>query len=143
MTGLYGVAVIVTAQLMKPALHRVPPWALLAVGGGAIIVAFTTVAISTTIVTVLVASGLLGVAWAAGHTQLQHWVTDAVSRDRPVGTAAFSTSLWLGGAGGAAVGAAVAVGGSFPALFAATAALAVVFATVGAIGRSRYDQRAD
>jgi len=142
-TGVYGVALILTSQLMKPALRRVPPPALLAIGGGATAFGFGLIAISTTVVTVLIASAIFGFAWAVAHTQVQHWMTDAVSNDRPVGTALFATFLFAGGAIGAAAGSAVAVGGEFPPLFAATAVAAVVFGVAGAFGRSRYRSRAD
>lgn len=142
-TGVYGVTLILTSQLMKPALGRVRAPALLAIGGGATAAGFGLLAVSTTVVTVLIASGVFGFAWAVAHTQIQHWMTDAVVRDRPVGTALFATCLFAGGAIGAAIGAAVATDGEFPPLFAATAVAAIVFAVAGAIGRARYRVRAD
>jgi predicted MFS family arabinose efflux permease len=140
-TGVYGVTLILTAQLMKPALGRVPAPALLAIGGGATALAFALIAVSTTVVTVLIASAMFGFAWAVAHTQMQHWMTDAVVRDRPVGTALFATSLFAGGAIGAAIGSAVASGGEFMPLFAATAVTGAVFAAAGAFGRARYRSR--
>lgn len=144
-TGVYGIALIATSQLMKPALGRIHPAALMACGGVVIAIGYVLVGLFLTVPVVLIASALFGFAWAVAHTQVQNWMTDAVSSDRPVGTAVFASCLFLGGAAGAAVGAAVAaggLGGSFPRLFLVTAGAGIVFAVVAAIGRRRYSPRA-
>lgn len=142
-TGVYGLSLIVTSQLMKSAFGRIAPAVFLAVGGGGIVIGFALLALHLSLTTVLIASAIFGAGWAIAHTQVQFWLTDVVSRDRPVGTALFATSLFTGGAIGAAVGSAVAVGGSFSALFAVTAAVAAVFAVIATVTRARYAARAD
>ncbi len=77
---------------------------------------------------------LLGITWAVAHTQLQSWMTDAVARDRPVGTALFATALFAGAATGAAIGSAIATGDAYHWFFIGATVAGVVF-TLGALDR--------
>lgn len=142
-TAVFGVTVIGSSQLMKLVLGRIPAPALLLIGGGAATIAFALVSIAVSILTVLVASALLGIAWAVGHTQIQNWMSDAVVRDRPVGTALFATSMFTGAAVGAAIGSGVAVSGMYTWFFIGATLAAAVFAFSAWIGRARYRVRAE
>ena len=141
-TGVYGITLIGTAQLMKLVLGRIPPALLLLIGGSASVIGFALIAAVLSVVTVLIASALFGFAWAIAHTQMQNWMTDAVAKDRPVGTALFATALFAGGALGAAVGSWSATGGWFQLLFLLTAVSGLLFAIAASFGRARYRVRA-
>ncbi len=141
-TAVYGVALIATAQLMKLVLGRIPAGVLMLIGGGATVAGFLLLSIAVSVVTVLIASVLFGFAWAFAHTQLQNWMTDAVARDRPVGTALFATGLFTGGAIGAAIGSAAAAADDYEWMFIGSTIGAVVFAVAASIGRTRYRVRA-
>jgi predicted MFS family arabinose efflux permease len=137
-TAVFGLSVIGASQLVKVVLDRIPAAVLLFVAGGALTVAFALVSIWISIPTVLVASALIGIAWAVGHTQIQNWMSDTVAKDRPVGTALFATSLFLGAAVGAAIGSAVATAGAYRAFFIGAAIAAIAFGIGAGVGRGRY-----
>ncbi len=141
-TAVYGVALIGTAQLMKFVLGRIPPGILMLLGGSATVLGFLFLSLTVNVATVVIASALFGFAWAFAHTQLQTWMTDAVARDRPVGTALFATALFTGGAIGAAIGSAAAAAGEYEWMFIGSTIGALVFAVVAGIGRTRYRVRA-
>lgn len=140
-TAVFGVSVIGSSQLVKLVLGRIPPAVLLLIGGGAATFAFALVSAVMSVATVLIASVLLGVAWAVGHTQIQNWMSDAVVRDRPVGTALFATSMFTGAAVGAAIGSAAAVAGAYAWFFIGATIAGAVFAIAAWIGRARYQVR--
>jgi len=140
-TAVFGLSVIGSSQLVKLVLGRIPPAVLLLSGGGAATIAFALVAVVTSVATVLIASVLLGIAWAVGHTQIQNWMSDAVVRDRPVGTALFATSMFTGAAVGAAIGSAAAVAGAYTSFFIGATIAGAVFAFAAWIGRARYQVR--
>ena len=140
-TGIYGVTLIGTAQLMKLILGRIRPAVLLLVGGAANALGFALLVATISVPSVLVASGLFGFAWAIAHTQMQNWMTDAVAKDRPVGMALFSTALFVGAAAGAAVGSAAASNGAYVWLFAGTSLAGAVFAVGATLGRRVYRVR--
>ena len=137
-TAVFGVTVIGSSQLLKLVLGRVPPAVLLLVGGGASTLAFALVSIVVSVPTILVASALLGIAWAVGHTQIQNWLTDAVVLDRPVGTALFATALFAGAAAGAGIGSALAAGGDYEWFFIGATIAGAAFAVTAFVGRARY-----
>jgi len=140
-TAVFGVSIIGSSQLVKLVLGRIPAPALLLIGGLASTTAFVLVSVLVNVATVLIASVLLGIAWSVGHTQIQNWMTDAVVRDRPVGTALFATAMFSGAAVGAAVGAAAAVADAYTAFFIGASVAAAAFAVAACAGRARYRVR--
>ncbi len=141
-TGVYGLALIASAQLSKPLIGRVPPGVLMLLGGAALCLGFLLLVLWLDVATVLVASGLLGFAYAFAHTQIQNWMTDVAARDRAVGTAVFATVFFAGAALGAALGAWSAATGAYRWLFLAAAIGGAAFAIGAWIGRTRYRVRA-
>ena len=141
-TGIYGVALVASAQLSNLLLGRVPPGTLMLLGGGALAVGFLLLSLWLTVATVLVASALFGFAYAFAHTHIQNWLTDVVVADRAVGTAIFATAFFAGGAGGAAAGVWAASTGAYEVLFVVAAVGGAVFAVAAWLGRSRYRVRA-
>jgi MFS transporter, DHA1 family, inner membrane transport protein len=137
-TAAFGVTVVVVSQLMKLVVRRVPPWAFLAVGGGAGTLAMVVLAVRVSALTVLAGAALMGVAWALAHTTLQTWMTDAAATTRALGMTLFSISLMLGGALGAALGALALDRDAVGILFVAAAVAAVGFGATAAVARARY-----
>lgn len=140
-TAVFGITVIGASQLVKLVLGRIAPARLLLVGGAAATIAFALVAVAVSVATVLVASALLGIAWAVGHTQIQNWMSDTVVRDRPVGTALFATAMFAGAAVGAGIGSAAAAAGAYTWFFVGAAGAGAAYAMGAWIGRTRYQVR--
>jgi predicted MFS family arabinose efflux permease len=140
-TSAFGVAVILTAQLVKIVFVRSRPWLPLLVGGTAAVAGYVLLGVHVALVTVLVASVVFGFAWATAHTQLQIWMSDALSAARPVGAALFGMSMFGGGAIGASIGAWLAAEERFSALFLVAAGIGLVFTVAAVVGRARYRTR--
>lgn len=140
-TSVFGVAVILTAQLVKLVFVRSRPWVPLLIGGTAAVAGYVLLGVHVTLATVIVASVVFGFAWATAHTQLQTWMSDALSAARPVGAALFGMALFGGGAIGATMGTQFAAADDFVGLFVLAAAVGVVFTVAAVIGRARYRTR--
>ncbi|MER3386415.1 MAG: MFS transporter [Microcella pacifica] len=140
-TSVFGVAVILFSQLLKPLLGRWTPARVLLVGGMATVLAYALVAVQLTFVTVAIAAVLLGLGWAFAHTQMQTWMTDAAVGARPVGMSLFAVALFGGGSFGALGGNAAVPGDDFSMLFGLAALAALVFAVIAAHFRNRYTPR--
>lgn len=140
-TAAYGVAVVVTSQVLKRVVSRIRPWAMMVVGGASAATAFIILVIAVTPLTVLAAAAAMGVAWAFGHTTLQTWVTDAASDARAMGMTFFSISLMLGGAAGAALATLAVEQGALGPLYAGSVLVAAAFGVAAALGRARYRVR--
>jgi predicted MFS family arabinose efflux permease len=137
-TSAFGAAVVIISQLMKLILGQWPAWVLMLVSGIAIVCAYVAVGLTTSLGTVLAAAILLGLAWAAGHTTMQTWMTDAATDSRAIGMSFFSIALFVGASIGAAVGNFAAGAQRFDVLFAVTTVVAIVYAAATSIARARY-----
>ncbi len=137
-TAAFGAAVVIASQLMKLILGRWPAWVLMLLAGVSIVGAYIAVAADISLITVLAAAVLLGLAWALGHTTMQTWMTDAVAESRAVGMSFFSVALFVGASIGAAVGNVAAGNRHFEALFTLTIAVAVAYAVATTAARARY-----
>lgn len=140
-TSAFGAAVVIISQLMRLVLGRWPAWVLMLVSGVAIVCAYVAVGLTTSLATVLAAAILLGLAWAAGHTTMQTWMSDAATDSRAIGMSFFSIALFVGASIGAAVGNVAAGAARFDVLFAATTVVAVAYAVVTSLARARYTVR--
>ena len=109
--------------------------------GVSIIGAYVAVALDISLITVLTAAILLGVAWALGHTTMQTWMTDAAADTRAIGMSFFSISLFVGASIGAAAGNVAAGAHRFDVLFALTLAVSVAYALATSAARARYAVR--
>jgi predicted MFS family arabinose efflux permease len=137
-TGAYGVSVLICAQWVKRLSSRLGPAVLIAVGGSAAVAGLAFVSTRQLVLTVLVACGLLGAAWAFMHSSLQTWVTDVVPDARATAVSFFSASLFAGSAAGTAIGGDVADAGSYSALFLLGAAVCLPLTVVGSAARGRF-----
>ncbi|MDA2889467.1 MFS transporter [Mycolicibacterium sp. BiH015] len=140
-TAAFGAAVVIASQLMKLILGRWPSWVLMVLAGVAIIGAYVAVALDVSLITVLTAAILLGLAWALGHTTMQTWMTDAAADTRAVGMSFFSIALFVGASAGAAAGNVAAGAHRFDALFAVTLVVSVAYALATSVARARYAVR--
>lgn len=137
-TSAFGAAVVVISQLMRLVLGHWPAWVLMLIAGIAIVAAYVLMAATIALGTVLAAAILLGLAWAAGHTTMQTWMTDAATDSRAVGMSFFSIALFVGASIGAAVGNIAAGAHRFEVLFAVTTVVAVGYAAATTLARARY-----
>lgn len=137
-TAAFGATVVITSQLMKLILGRWPAWLLLAIAGVTIVAGYAALAVGIVLGTVLAATILLGVAWAAGHTTMQTWMTDAATDSRAIGMSFFSIALFVGASIGAALGNIAAGAGRFEVLFAMTTVVAVGYALATTVSRAKY-----
>lgn len=137
-TSGFGAAVVIVSQLMKLVIGHWPAWVLMLVSGIAIVCAYLLMAVVTSLATVLAAAILLGLAWAAGHTTMQTWMTDAATDSRAIGMSFFSIALFVGASIGAAVGNVAAGAHRFEVLFTVTTVVAVGYAVVTSVARARY-----
>ena len=143
-TALFGIAVVVSSQAVRPLARLLPGWVLLFIAGAVIVLAFAMVAFWLHWVTAVACTVLLGFAWSVGHTQLQAWMTDASKGARPVGMSLFGLALFGGAAMGTSGSTYATQGEGFSSLFALAAAVGLVLAIVAAGGRAKYveqDQR--
>ena len=136
--GTFGLSVLASGPLARALLHRVPQPAIFLIAGGATATGFALLLVHLSVVTVVIASVLMGFSWAFGHTQTQVWMTEAVPQARPLAMALYAIAMFGGGAIGTAFGAIALTGHEFVPLFAMSIVLAVVFGLGAALLRRRY-----
>lgn len=136
----YGVAVFAGMQLLKRVLRTtgVPAAALIAVGGGLLVVAYLTAAADQGPASILLASVVIGLGYCFMHSTLQTWATEVAPEARGTATALFVTAVFTGAALGTAAVSGLADEQRYGLVFLAAAAVAVPVAVVGAVARARY-----
>ncbi len=87
---------------------------------------------------VLVASLLIGLAFAFLHSTLQTWATEVVPEARATATTLFVTCVFTGAALGTAAVSRLASAERYGALFLVAAAVTLPVAVVASLGRARY-----
>jgi MFS family permease len=137
-TAAYGLAVLVFAPLVGRLSRHWPVWRLIAVGGTAAVLGCATVALSQRAAVATAAAVLLGLAWAAMHSSLQTWATQAMPGARATMVSLFAGSLFAGSAVASAVLAGPAGDDRFGVIFGWLAVLAVPLALAGGGGRARW-----
>ena len=136
-TAVYGVAVILTAAVVKRTTTRVAPHFVLASGGLLAITAFGLLTIVHNPAAVMVSAACLGGSWAQMHTALQAWATEVSPNSRALVVSAFAASLFTGSAVGAWFGGVMLAGGSVTLLFGTATCIAVLLTVVATLGRAR------
>ncbi|GGH43649.1 MFS transporter [Microbacterium album] len=137
-TALFGVTVIVASQTVKLVYGRWKPHAIVLASGVPTVLAFAALTWRVDAATVGVAAVLMGVTWAAMHTQVQTWMTDTTWDARAVGMAVFAGALFGGGAVGAWAGSLAAGTHAYDALFLWSTVASLVLVAGASIGRARY-----
>ncbi len=140
-SAAFGVAALAFSRIVRRLVGRVPPYALAAIGGGFLIVAWAAPSVAVNPATVLVAGAGLGGAWAFLHSTLQTWATQVTPQARAAAVALFATVLFLGSSAGTALAAPLADAGEFDELFRAALAVSVPLVVAAVWARRRYGRR--
>jgi len=136
----YGVAVFAAMQLVKRLVARTSasPPRLIAVGGALLLLAYLAVAVDQAVPNVLLASVLIGTAFAFLHSTLQTWATEVAPEARGTAISFFVTGVFTGAALGTAAVRGLADDERYRTLFLVAAALTVPVAAVAALARARF-----
>lgn len=138
----YGVAVFLATQLVKKLIGRtsITPAGLIAIGGLALVVAYLAAATDQQVPNIVVASVMIGMAFAFLHSTLQTWATEVAPEARGTATSLFVTGVSTGAAIGTAVAGDLVDEARFGLLFLIAAATAAPVATVASLARARFSQ---
>lgn len=136
----YGLAVVAGMQLVKRYVRRtaLTPAAMVALGGGLLVVAYLAAALDQGIAGILSASVLIGLGYCFLHSTLQTWATDVAPHARGTAISLFVTGVFTGAAVGSWAVSGLAGAGRFSVLFLIAAALTVPVLLVGTFARRRY-----
>lgn len=136
----YGVAVFAAMQLVKRLVGRpwISPSRLIAIGGALLLLAYLVAASDQTVANILVASMLIGTAFAFLHSTLQTWATEVAPEARGTAISFFVTGVFTGAALGTAAVRGLAGEQRYRALFLAAAAVTVPVVAVAALARARF-----
>ena len=140
----YGIAVLLSSQVLKTLTSHLPRWALMGIGGSALTVGYAVATMRVSVPTIIGIVITLGVTWAFLHTSLQTWATSIVPEARGTVVACFAASLFIGSS--VAAVAAVAAGPAadndqWQALFTVCAATAAVLTVACVIAYRAYSAR--
>ncbi|MDP8971466.1 MAG: MFS transporter [Actinomycetota bacterium] len=138
----YGVAVFVATQVVKQLIGRTwsTPPRLITIGGLALVVAYLVAATGQTVPNIVLASLLIGMAFAFLHSTLQTWATEVAPEARGTAISLFVTGVSTGAAIGTAAAGGLAGEARFGLLFLIAAVAAVPVATVAGVARARFSQ---
>jgi predicted MFS family arabinose efflux permease len=137
----YGVSVLLATRVVKVLSRRLPMATLMGVGGTAVVLAYTTLALHISIATVLTAALLLGVTWAFLHSSLQTWATSVLPQARGTVVSLFAALLFAGSSFAASAAAPLADHGQWTLLFALTSAVALGMTIAAVLAYLAYRNR--
>lgn len=140
----YGIAIVGATQLVKQLVGRrsVTPPRLIMFGGLVLVIAYLVAATNQLVPQIMVASVLIGVAYAFLHSTLQTWATEVAPEARGTATSFFVAGVSAGAAIGAALAGGLAGEGRFDLLFLIAAVVAAPVAVIAVIGRARFSRAA-
>jgi len=136
--ALYGVSLLLASRLVKRAVGRTSPRALIGVGTGVLVLAYLVLAVSQGVVAVGLGAVLIGAGWAAMHTTMQTWATEAVPAARATMVSLFAGALFLGSGIATAALAPLAGRDRWGLMFAGAAVVAAGFGVVAGVSRGRF-----
>ena len=141
----YGVAVFLAMQLVKRLVRRtsISPSRLITIGGALLLVAYLTVAWDQAVANVLLASVLIGSAFAFLHSTMQTWATEVAPEARGTATSFFVTGVFTGAALGTAAVRELAGDQRYRSLFLVAAATTVPVVVAAAVARNRFSSARD
>jgi MFS family permease len=139
----YGVAVYGFARLVGWLSRRHHAAWLIALGGGAGLVACVVMAVSQTPWVATVVAVLLGLAWAGMHSSLQTWATEVMPGNRATVVSLFAGALFVGSAVAAVVVSGWADVGRYGDIFALAGLVAVPLGVVATWSRARWRPAAE
>ena len=138
LVALYGVGLLLTSRVVKRLAGRVPAPAFLAVGSGALVLAYTAVAVSQAPALVALAALVVGAGWAAMHSTMQAWATEVVPAARATLVSLFAASLFVGSGVATAVLAPLAGDLRWGPLFGVGVALSAAFGVAATFATLRF-----
>jgi predicted MFS family arabinose efflux permease len=141
-TGLvlapYGLATLVAASLVKALGARFQLSVLLFIGGGLAALGYGAASVRPGLEGVLIASLLAGAGFAFLHSSLMTWASDVAQDLRSAAVSVFVANVFVGSAIATAAFANLAEMGTFRAVFAAAAVIAMSTACVGLLLHRRF-----
>ena len=137
----YGIAVLLSSQVLKALTRRLPRWALMGIGGSALTVGYAVATMRVSVPTIIGVVIMLGVTWAFLHTSLQTWATSIVPEARGTVVACFAASLFIGSSVAAVAAGPAADNDQWHALFTTCAATAAVLTVACVIAYRAYATR--
>jgi len=142
-TAVYGVSVFLSSRLVGRLTGRWHPARLIAMGAAAAVAGCALLAVSQEPRAAMGVALLLGLAWTSMHSSLQTWATEVLPGARATVVSFFAGSLFVGSALAALVVSGLADAGSYTAIYASYAVLAVPLGVGAAWARSRWQRPAD
>lgn len=136
----YGVGVFVGLQLVKRLVRHtsMSPSQAIVSGGVLLVMAYLVAAADQGVVNILVASILIGTAYAFLHSTLQTWATETAPEARGTAISFFVAAVYTGAAVGTTAVSGLADAGRYRPLFLIGAGLTVPLFLVASVARSRF-----
>jgi predicted MFS family arabinose efflux permease len=136
-TGAYGLATVAGSWLVARLPGRLVPLVPLTAGGTALVSGYLTAAITQSGPAMLVASALLGLAFALFHSTFQTWATQLHSAVRGTVTALFVSCVFTGAAVVSVLAGGLAARHAYTSLFGIAAGLSAIVVVAGSAARLR------
>jgi predicted MFS family arabinose efflux permease len=134
----YGGAVLAGTRVIKRIASRTPAWVPIGIGGVMAIGGYLAAGLDQHVLSILLASVLIGGCYSFMHSTMQAWATEIAPEVRGTAAALFVTAAFTGGAIGSGVGALFAQQHQYGRLFLLAAALSVPVVIVAGMARARY-----
>src|ERR1700682_4594067 len=134
----YGGAVLAGTRVIKRIASRTPAWVPIGIGGAMAIGGYVAAGLDQHVLSILLASVLIGGCYSFMHSTMQAWATEIAPEVRGTAAALFVTAAFTGGAIGSGVGAVFAQQHQYGRLFLLAAALSVPVVIVAGLSRARY-----
>jgi predicted MFS family arabinose efflux permease len=137
-TGIYGLAVYVSARGVGWLSGRLHPSWLIASGASAALAACAMLSFSRSPAVAATVTLLLGVAWVAMHSSLQTWAMGILPGARATVVSLFACSLFVGSAVAAVVVAGLAEEERYAEIFTLAAVTVIPLGVLATLGRLRW-----
>jgi len=134
----YGGAVLAGTRVIKRIATRTPAWVPIGIGGAMAIGGYLAAGLDQHVLSILLASVLIGGCYSFMHSTMQAWATEIAPEVRGTAAALFVTAAFTGGAIGSGLGALFAQQHQYGRLFLVAAALSVPVVIVAGLARARY-----
>lgn len=140
----YGVGVFAGLQAVKKLVAQtsISPSQVIATGGALLVPAYLVAALDQRVLNILVASVLIGCAYAFLHSTLQTWATETAPEARGTAISFFVASVYTGAAIGTSAVSGLADAGRYRPLFLIAAGLTVPLVLVASVARARFSSSA-
>ncbi len=139
--ALYGVGLFAASRVVKRVAVRTRPQVFLGLGAAGLTLAYAAVALSRSGWVVGGAALLVGAAWAAMHSTMQTWATEAVPQARASMVSLFAGMLFVGSGVATALLAPFADAERWLPLFGAGSVVVAGFGVAAVLVRTRYGRR--